>query len=247
MRRSKKFIIIIAVLLISLSLAGCGEKSNYNKAMDYFNSGDYDNALPIFIELGEYENAPSMVHECRWNILYDYIENKGSKNRDLEVLVTVDYPAMIDYSGELRDHDICLGIDKPDRDSLYLALSDQFEGACIIEYNPSYLLIQVHKGMDQKAAFAFQNYFDDTWCSCMEQASGQLDMKASSTTPIIDTQTYHYNYKYPYKAEYSTNPEDFSPSLLNKYYKCIIDYVPKLLEDSGSGITFKDLGFEKLK
>lgn len=148
MRRSKKFIIIIAVLLISLSLAGCGEKSNYNKAMDYFNSGDYDNALPIFIELGEYENAPSMVHECRWNILYDYIENKGSKNRDLEILVAVDYPAMIDYSGELRDHDICLGIDKPDRDSLYLALSDQFEGACIIEYNPSYLLIQVHKGMD---------------------------------------------------------------------------------------------------
>ena len=51
---------ILAILLVGLSifaLTGCGEEEKYEKALEAYNSGDYDEAVTMFEELGDYEDA----------------------------------------------------------------------------------------------------------------------------------------------------------------------------------------------
>ena len=72
--KGKLIAIISAVVLV---LAGAGifvffrvikPKSDYTKAKDMLQSGDYRSAKEIFLELGDYEESTSLIREC------DYVE-----------------------------------------------------------------------------------------------------------------------------------------------------------------------------
>lgn len=69
---------ILAILLIGisvLSLVGCGEEEKYKKALEAYNSKDYDEAVSLFEELGDYEDAKNYLYSSQSAIIEKYIDD----------------------------------------------------------------------------------------------------------------------------------------------------------------------------
>lgn len=81
---------ILAILLVGLSifaLTGCGEEEKYEKALEAYNSGDYDEAVTMFEELGDYEDAKVYLYDCQQAVIellidggdYDSAQEKATE------------------------------------------------------------------------------------------------------------------------------------------------------------------------
>lgn len=75
-------VVIVATLLIIAIILGFFvilPKSQYNKAIDMMNSGDYTGAYEIFVELDDYKDSYTRKYECKYKEASDAFENKDYK------------------------------------------------------------------------------------------------------------------------------------------------------------------------
>lgn len=85
---------ILAILLIGISvfsLVGCGEEEKYKKALEAYNSKDYDEAVSLFEELGDYEDAKIYSVKCQyWEKYNEGIQllSDGDYNKAYDVFVS---------------------------------------------------------------------------------------------------------------------------------------------------------------
>lgn len=72
----KRGFIVILALILCLSLVGC-DSSDYKKATESFNSGNYAEAQSMFEALGDYKDSADMLKECKYNIAKAEMENEN--------------------------------------------------------------------------------------------------------------------------------------------------------------------------
>ena len=66
-RKDKKgWLFLVAVVLAIIVLTTGGKGRKYDKAADYMWEGNYEAAIEIYTELGDYENSRSLLKECRY-------------------------------------------------------------------------------------------------------------------------------------------------------------------------------------
>ena len=71
----KRFLAILLVVTVMLSLCAC-DSLDYKKAMEAYESGDYETALAMFTELGDYEDSAQMAKACDYEIASEYLDDK---------------------------------------------------------------------------------------------------------------------------------------------------------------------------
>jgi len=60
----KKILFCILAIFTCISLVGCGDGSNYNKAADYEEEGDYSAALEIYETIPDYKDSKERITYC---------------------------------------------------------------------------------------------------------------------------------------------------------------------------------------
>ena len=63
---------LLAVLMLSLS--GC-KSSDYKKASELYENGNWEEAMTIFVELEDYEDSAEMVSKCKYEIAAEHQSN----------------------------------------------------------------------------------------------------------------------------------------------------------------------------
>lgn len=91
------------VLLVALCLCLCSCKSSdYSKAMEQFESGEYQKAKEAFLELADYEDSAEMVRMCDYRIATELME----KEKYQEALQL--FQALGDYKDSAEQSVICV-------------------------------------------------------------------------------------------------------------------------------------------
>ena len=62
---------IVSGLLLAFLLTGCGN-SDYKKAMVLYEDGKYEEAIVLFLELGDYEDSAEKVIACNYGIALNF-------------------------------------------------------------------------------------------------------------------------------------------------------------------------------
>ncbi len=73
MKKTKGILVILLSLLLMFLLVSC-DSSDYKKATELFDSGDYETALAMFEALGEYEDSALQASICKVNIAVENFE-----------------------------------------------------------------------------------------------------------------------------------------------------------------------------
>ena len=61
----RKFIALLLILLLTLSLSGC-DSLTYREAINLYNDQEYDQAAELFSQLGEYEDSKALFQRSRY-------------------------------------------------------------------------------------------------------------------------------------------------------------------------------------
>lgn len=92
----KKILMVLIVVILALSVVGCisEEQKAYEEAMESLESKEYEDALKIFEELGDYEVSKKNVKECKYILAYELLygnPDDGAKSvNTVSGFVTVD-------------------------------------------------------------------------------------------------------------------------------------------------------------
>lgn len=78
---------ILMVIVLALLLTGCGN-SDYNKAMDLYEDGKYEEAIVLFLELGDYEDSAEKVIACNYGIALNFY-NSGDYATAMNLFTTL--------------------------------------------------------------------------------------------------------------------------------------------------------------
>ena len=67
---------------------------NYNNGVSTMKDGDYESAITIFLELGDYKDSVQKVNECKYEIANKYVDNKNydtaiAKYKEIERYIDV--------------------------------------------------------------------------------------------------------------------------------------------------------------
>ena len=87
-------IILLALALVLVNILSTANK--YNKAIDYMNDGNYEEAYDLFSELGSYQDSESLKIICANNLLYEQAEEKF-KNGDYRGAIEI-YEMLNDFN-----------------------------------------------------------------------------------------------------------------------------------------------------
>ena len=93
MKYSKILSIILIISIVfpfSLLLSSC-QSSDYSKAKEYLDSGEYENALTILESLGDYEDSKDLIKECKYGIALNLINDKQYEKAISSLSVLGDY------------------------------------------------------------------------------------------------------------------------------------------------------------
>ena len=66
---------VALVLVLACLLTGCGN-SDYKKAMALYEEGKYEEAIVLFLELGDYEDSAEKVTACNYGIAMNFYNSK---------------------------------------------------------------------------------------------------------------------------------------------------------------------------
>lgn len=67
----KKLFEILCVVVLVISLAACGEQTKYKEAKQYYDNGEFQTALNLFEELGNYKDCPALMQSCQYELQTD--------------------------------------------------------------------------------------------------------------------------------------------------------------------------------
>lgn len=79
--KKTKIILVSAAFAAAISATGC-DSSDYNKATELYNSGQYSDANAIFSELGDYKDSAQMLKNGEWKELCAYLSESKQKDGD---------------------------------------------------------------------------------------------------------------------------------------------------------------------
>lgn len=71
---TKSICLLVALVLLCTCLTAC-DSSNYSKAEELYNGGEYAAALELYNALGEYEDSTAKAKMCQYAIANEYFEN----------------------------------------------------------------------------------------------------------------------------------------------------------------------------
>ena len=112
----KKIIIYLLSGVLILSLTACGEKSKYEKAERLKDEQKYDEAIALFTELGDYQDAEGLKYSCYDSYLSllcfngEYskaleIGEEYKKNCDVDILDVEDYVRIYEGVNKILNSD----------------------------------------------------------------------------------------------------------------------------------------------
>lgn len=67
----KRLISVVLLFSLCLNLCGCGKSGKYESAVALMDAGNYEEAIVVFTELGDYEDSIQKLEECYNNIAYN--------------------------------------------------------------------------------------------------------------------------------------------------------------------------------
>ena len=67
----KKLFEILCVVVLVISLAACGEETKYKEDKQYYDNGEFQTALNLFEELGNYKDCPALMQSCQYELQTD--------------------------------------------------------------------------------------------------------------------------------------------------------------------------------
>ena len=70
----KRFIVLFSAVILCLTLAGCSG-SQYKKATELYEQGNYAEAGEIFSKLGNYEDSADKANECKYQEASAFLQN----------------------------------------------------------------------------------------------------------------------------------------------------------------------------
>lgn len=114
----KKARIALLLVLLTALLTGCGNK-DYEKANDYFQSGNYDVAARLYGQLGDYKDSAALYLEAEYQYGLSKMDDEYSRDRALKSFQKVgeykDAPALYDECAlrEMVDYVPLSGMDGP--------------------------------------------------------------------------------------------------------------------------------------
>lgn len=87
----KRLLAILCILAMVLCIAGC-DSSDYKKAQELYDNGDYLGAAAIFEQLGDYEDSPKQLNRAKYAYAEELLEEEDF-DEALEIFTELD-----DYS-----------------------------------------------------------------------------------------------------------------------------------------------------
>ena len=81
MKKRKGILVVLLAMLIMVLFVSC-DSSDYKKAVELFDSREYETAFTMFQELGDYEESASYVELCKIKIGSSYFETGDFKNAE---------------------------------------------------------------------------------------------------------------------------------------------------------------------
>ncbi len=99
--KKTKIILVAATLVAVISATGC-DSSDYKKATELYNSGQYSDANAIFSELGDYKDSAQMLKNGEWKELCAYFsEPKQTEGDDPWVFKMYSENDLIIYEADM--------------------------------------------------------------------------------------------------------------------------------------------------
>lgn len=260
------------MLVLAVLLTGCGN-SDYNKAMTLYEAGKYEEAIVLFLELGDYEDSAEKLVDCQYQMAV-----AAYKSEDYAVALNM-FTALGDYG------------DAPEyrRDAAWKALhvyieenGEKLESTTKISYvnksvtgqviqtdlatvasNPEQLILYNGDKIDVMGIQAFSDLAITVTRGNPEakfQMSSQVSGLKSKTTgdgtlnissATANTQLNPSNYLYAYtdiygKSHSETEMDSTDRAALQEHYTHTLEGVSAILGQTGLGITLADLGFEAM-
>jgi hypothetical protein len=72
----RKATMIFLSIFLCFALSGCGSSSQYEKAVDLMDTGDYAAAIEILEKITDYENSSEKLAECKYNLGSDAMNSE---------------------------------------------------------------------------------------------------------------------------------------------------------------------------
>lgn len=238
-------------------------KCKYDMAMKQIEDGDYENAKTIFKELAGYENSSDMVKECDYKQATKYMdEGKYKDARELfislnkykdssELIVESAKKMFIDYVkanaaiisnnsknlSPAQDDNLSISV-KNDR----IVIDDKDVSDIVLLSLNRTMTVDIDVLNDKIKLSAEENARGaEKYISYTLSASAELNMQKYSKGQKVNWNVHKLEGYNVYGVKFKFEETFLSITDIEDYF----GYIKNILNDSGLGLTMKDIGFEK--
>lgn len=213
------------------------QECSYHYATALVEDGEYAAALPLLEELGDYQKSADYLNRAKWGMLYDYIEENGEYNEDLEGMAV----SWNVENSDSTENNVYLSATGPDSIALKSYVVTKGTGYAIIR-DLEVKVQRGHVGADWSGGFGFG--IGDT-AKTMEVGGGTFNLSEAGAD-------YEFSYDYYQKQVTNiygrtTNSSDKSDSTMGgamtKAWAEMLQTTPNILEETGLPVELTDLGF----
>lgn len=253
----KKILLGVLTAVLLLTFTACDSR-DYNEAVNLFQSGRYDEALTIFQELGDYQDSPQRVLQCKYSIARDYF--KQGKFNEAEAIF-----------GELADYeDSREYLEQIPWKKFHKYIKDS-GGVEIVNPDPAYSVVLSAPGEDILVTYHMESRTtgmeaEIEFSAVLEAGNSVSDLTAHSKLWLLSASTEDQGSAawniHDYKkgdgliwSEYSCSGKKMDGSSLDTGAKgmCyssaevqlerMVGGIARSLEESGLGLQMSDIGF----
>lgn len=251
----KRIIAMMLALVLALSLCGC-DSSDYKKAMEAFDSGDYATAREIFVELGDYEDSADMVIQCDYQQALAYLdEGEYAQAREL-FLELGDYEDCKENAMTAAQYMLMEYVEE--NGEFKKVNPDNYDGIVIQVDNDMVIVAYMYKmtgiiNVDLRIGTGIKPGSNDFLIVGTDKTSSHAAYYNAEATLAIKLGAYTQGDKLTWE-EFEVNGTNAQGSaytqdatMLNIFLtsgvKNMTAYLEEVLEQSGLGLTMEDIGF----
>ena len=239
----KKILAILVVALMICSLAGC-DSSKYKKAVELYDSGDYQAAIVIFSELGDYEDSAKYLKDAKWYALHDYIEKNGRR---------VGSSYALEKSGPVENYAITtvyVATVDSDPDSLIINATYvkdlgfmQYQDDCVLVVYKD--LSYAYYSLNSEHTLVTGGKSGGGECS----ADGHVEIGYITEWTSLNRNSNFSSYSKDIygNVESSYSPDETDLTDAQGLLDDLLSFSKSIIEETGLGITLADLGFTSYK
>ena len=248
----KKICVFLLIVLMIISLTAC-KSDDYKEAMQLYVNNEYDAALVIFTELGDYEDSMNMVTRCRYAQAHSLLQDGKYEEARIMFEELGDYKDSANYAegmgwylfttyvseqGAVKPENLLFnhtGRITVDSDCLYVEIENSlFTAKAVIDRNSS------------KAELYATSTVKMGYYETIERGSTKWDISQYRKGDVVSWDEYDYynsgrkaNGTYAAMERIETLPGESGANLITALTDCI----QQGIEESGLDVTMADLGF----